>query len=328
MEDIIFAGSDSRKSVNVAEVSLILDNEDQHLNIDYSEVSVTRRVYRSGESEYLLNRQPCRLKDIVELFLDSGLGREAYSIIGQGKIEEILSSKSDDRRLIFEEAAGVLKYKTRKIQAEKRLNETQENVNRVEDILHELESQVEPLREQSSIAKEFIEAEKKRKKEDITITAAEINDLHARWTEAKQKLAAFKTQLDVHEKTIQQSEEAITSCRAESKAVAEALQKAQERRLHVSEELEKNEGRRGVLQERQKNAVYNIDQLTEDIADKSSKLESLEETAAARQELVEKEKAELNRWRAELRSLEGVLQGSGYRLKQNLTSLRLITLRY
>lgn len=322
MEDIIFAGSDSRKSVNVAEVSLILDNEDQHLNIDFSEVSVTRRVYRSGDSEYLLNRQPCRLKDIVELFLDSGLGREAYSIIGQGKIEEILSSKSDDRRLIFEEAAGVLKYKTRKIQAEKRLNETQENVNRVEDILHELESQVEPLREQSSIAKEFIEAEKKRKKEDITITAAEINDLHARWTEAKEKLASFKTQLEVHEKKIQQSEEAITSCREESKAVAEALQTAQERRLHVSEELEKNEGRRGVLQERQKNAVYNIDQLTEDIADKSSKLESLHATAAERQELVEKEKAELNRWKAELRSLEGILQGSGPGIEAKLDQLK------
>ncbi len=146
MEDIIFAGSDSRKPLNYAEVSLVLDNEDQHLSIDYSEVSVTRRVYRSGESEYLINKQPCRLKDIVDLFLDSGLGREAYSIIGQGKVEEIFSNKAEDRRVIFEEAAGVLKYKTRKVKAEKRLIETQENLFRVEDILHELEGQVEPFK--------------------------------------------------------------------------------------------------------------------------------------------------------------------------------------
>ncbi|GAE29213.1 chromosome partition protein smc [Halalkalibacter hemicellulosilyticusJCM 9152] len=107
MEDIIFAGSDSRKPLNYAEVSLILDNEDQYIAIDYSEVSVTRRVYRSGDSEYFINKQICRLKDIVDLFLDSGLGKEAYSIIGQGKIEEILSNKPEDRRVIFEEAAGV-----------------------------------------------------------------------------------------------------------------------------------------------------------------------------------------------------------------------------
>ena len=322
MEDIIFAGSDSRKSVNVAEVSLILDNDDQHLNIDYSEVSVTRRVYRSGESEYLLNRQPCRLKDIVELFLDSGLGREAYSIIGQGKIEEILSSKSEDRRLIFEEAAGVLKYKTRKIQAEKRLNETQENVNRVEDILHELESQVEPLRAQSSIAKEFLEADEKRKKEDISITAAEISDLHTRWTEAKDKLESYKVQLEGHAQHIQQSEEALATCREESKTVAEALQAAQEHRLTVSEALEKNEGRRGILQERKKNAVHNIDQLKEDITEKSAKLEQLIKSAAEQQELVRNEKAELNKWREQLRSLEDILTGTGPGIEAKLDQLK------
>ncbi|MDQ0206388.1 chromosome segregation protein SMC [Alkalicoccobacillus murimartini] len=322
MEDIIFAGSDSRKSVNVAEVSLILDNEDQHLNIDFSEVSVTRRVYRSGDSEYLLNKQPCRLKDIVELFLDSGLGREAYSIIGQGKIEEILSSKSEDRRLIFEEAAGVLKYKTRKIQAEKRLNETQENVNRVEDILHELESQVEPLREQASIAKEYLEAEKKRKNEDITITAAEIDDLHSRWTQAKEKLESLKSLLEKHSIKIQQSEEAIATCRTESKAVAEALQNAQEHRLNVSEELEKKEGRKGILQERKKNAVHNIDQLKEEIEEKDHKVEELTGIASELEAQVQKEKAELSKWRAQLRSLEDSLSGTGPGMQEKLEQLK------
>ncbi len=109
-----FAGSDSRKRLNLAEVTLTLDNDDHFLPIDFHEVSVTRRVYRSGESEFLINNQPCRLKDIIDLFMDSGLGKEAFSIISQGKVEEILSSKAEDRRSIFEEAAGVLKYKTRK----------------------------------------------------------------------------------------------------------------------------------------------------------------------------------------------------------------------
>lgn len=114
MEDVIFAGSDSRKPLNVAEVTITLDNEDGFLPLEYQEVSITRRVYRSGESEFFINRQPCRLKDIVDLFLDSGLGKEAFSIIGQGRVEEILSSKPEERRTIFEEAAGVLKYKLRK----------------------------------------------------------------------------------------------------------------------------------------------------------------------------------------------------------------------
>src|SRR5690625_646130 len=114
MEDIIFQGSDTRKPLNVAEVTLILDNSDQTLPLDYDEVSVTRRVYRSGASEFYINKQACRLKDIIDLFMDSGLGREAFSIISQGKVEEILSSKEEERRVIFEEAAGVLKYKQRK----------------------------------------------------------------------------------------------------------------------------------------------------------------------------------------------------------------------
>src|SRR5690625_4126148 len=144
----------TRKPLNIAEVTLILDNQDRTLPIDYQEVSVTRRVSRSGESEFFLNKQSCRLKDIVDLFMDSGLGREAFSIIGQGKIEEILSSKAEERRTIFDEAAGVLKYKKRKQKAEYKLAETQENLNRVEDIIYEIDGQLEPLKEQSSRAKD------------------------------------------------------------------------------------------------------------------------------------------------------------------------------
>ncbi len=134
MEDVIFAGSDSRKQLNFAEVTITLDNEKQTLPIEYNEVSVTRRVYRIGDSEFFLNNQPCRLKDIIDLFMDSGLGKEAFSIISQGKVDEILNSKPEERRTIFEEAAGVLKYKNRKKTAETKLSETSENLNRVNDI--------------------------------------------------------------------------------------------------------------------------------------------------------------------------------------------------
>src|SRR5699024_4402310 len=139
MEDIIFQGSETRNALNFAEVSIILNNEDEELPIDYHEVNITRRVYRSGESEFFINKQSCRLKDIVDIFMDTGLGRESFSIIGQGKIEEILSSKAEERRAIFEEAAGVLKYKQRKNKAQFKLDETAHNLERVEDIIYEIE---------------------------------------------------------------------------------------------------------------------------------------------------------------------------------------------
>ena len=156
MEDVIFAGSDSRKALNFAEVTLILDNADQRVALDFAEISVTRRVFRSGDSEYLLNKQTCRLKDITDLFMDSGLGKEAFSIISQGRVDEILNSRPEDRRTIFEETAGVLKYKQRKKKAEFKLIETDDNLNRVLDILHELDSRMEPLKIQSSLASDYL----------------------------------------------------------------------------------------------------------------------------------------------------------------------------
>ena len=135
MEDVIFNGTQKRKRMGYCEVSLVFDNEDHALSVDYTEVMITRRVYRSGEGEYYINKSACRLKDIVELFRDTGVGKEGYSIIGQGRIDEILSQKSEDRRGIFEEAAGIVKYRTRKEESEKRLANMRDNLSRVEDII-------------------------------------------------------------------------------------------------------------------------------------------------------------------------------------------------
>ena len=163
MEDVIFAGTESRKPLGFAEVSIIIDNEDGRLPVEYTEVQVTRRVYRSGESEYRINGTSCRLKDIQELFMDTGVGREGYSIIGQGRIDEILSAKGDERRRIFEEAAGIVKYKTRKNEAAAKLDKEQQNLVRVNDIIRELEGQLAPLEEQSEKAKEYLRLKERLK---------------------------------------------------------------------------------------------------------------------------------------------------------------------
>ena len=166
-EDIIFAGTQNRKSLGYAEASIVIDNSDGKLPIEYSEATVTRRIYRSGESGYFINKTPCRLKDILELFMDTGIGKDGYSIIGQGKIDEILSNKSEDRRNIFEEAAGIVKFRTRKVESEKKLEQTKLNLLRINDILTEIEGNLEPLQLQSEKAKKYLNFKEELKNIEI-----------------------------------------------------------------------------------------------------------------------------------------------------------------
>ena len=175
MPDIIFAGSDAKKALNLAEVTMVLDNSDHYLPLDYAEVSVKRRLFRNGDSEFYLNNQSCRLRDIQELFMDSGLGRESFSIISQGKVEAIFSSKSEDRRGIFEEAAGVLKYKQKKKQAEQKLFETQDNLDRLADIIYELTEQLTPLAQQKQAAQQFLTYKEELTQVDVSYVVQEMN---------------------------------------------------------------------------------------------------------------------------------------------------------
>ena len=155
--DVIFSGSDSRRALNSASVTLVFDNTDRSLPIDFNEVSIKRMAFRTGENEYYINNERVRLKDITELLTDSGTAKESFNIISQGKIDEILSNKPEDRRIIFEEAAGVLKYKRRKEEAIRKLDKTNQNLNRVNDIINELNSNIIPLEEASNKAKKYIE---------------------------------------------------------------------------------------------------------------------------------------------------------------------------
>ena len=175
-EDVIFAGTQARKSLGFAEVSMVIDNTDGKLPIEYSEVTVTRKIYRSGETGYFINKTPCRLKDVLELFMDTGIGKDGYSIIGQGKIDEILSNKSEDRRKIFEEAAGIVKYRTRKEESEKKLEQTKLNLLRINDILSEIESNIEPLKLQADKAKKYLDLREELKNIEVGLFLHNISE--------------------------------------------------------------------------------------------------------------------------------------------------------
>ena len=196
MEDIIFAGTETRKPVSFASVSLTIDNSDKKLDIDYSEVTVTRRVFRSGESEYLLNGNTCRLKDINELFYDTGIGKEGYSIIGQGQIDKILSGKAEERRELFDEAAGIVKFKKRKNETQKSLDNESQNLIRINDILAELEKQVGPLARQSDKAKEYLRLKEYLKKYEVNLFLLEESSTKGELTKVTGNLDIVNEELE------------------------------------------------------------------------------------------------------------------------------------
>jgi len=250
MQDIIFAGSDSRKAVNFGEVSLTLDNADKALPLDFSEVTVTRRVHRNGESEYLINKQPCRLKDITELFMDTGIGREAYSIIGQGRIEEILSTRSEDRRGIFEEASGIVKYKSRKKEAQKKLEDTENNLLRIHDLVSELNGQIEPLRDQAAKAETYKTLKEELKNKEIALYVHQIEGVHSSWTQTSERLNTLREEQTGLSTFVSKHDAILEEERQTLVQLEELLEKLQDELLRCSEDTEKTEGHVELLNER------------------------------------------------------------------------------
>ena len=253
MPDIIFAGSESRKQLNIAEVTVVLDNTDNYLPLGFSEVSVTRRYRRTGESDFFINKKACRLKDIQDLFMDSGLGKESFSIISQGKVEAIFASKPEDRRGIFEEAAGVLKYKQRKRKAEQKLFETEDNLSRVQDIIYELEDQLTPLAAQSEAAKEFLALKKELTAADVSLTVAKIKQTRDSWESAKTDFEELSKTVEEKSRFIQQTEQQLGTLREKRGSLDEQLETGQQQLLHLSEALKQTEGQKALLSERSKN---------------------------------------------------------------------------
>ncbi len=213
-EDIIFAGTQSRKALGFAEASLIFDNQDGSLPVEYNEVVVTRKLYRSGETGYYINKVPCRLKDIVELFMDTGIGKDGYSIIGQGRIDEILSNKSEDRRHIFEEAAGIVKYRVRKEESEKKLEQTRLNLLRINDILSEIEGQIDPLKMQAEKAKKYLSLREELKNIEVGLFVYNINNYKEKLEELKNSFSVLTSQKEEEDgklSSLQEEKEAVTA---------------------------------------------------------------------------------------------------------------------
>ena len=195
MQDVIFAGTENRKPLSYAYVAITLDNSDHKLPVDFEEVTVARRVYRSGESEYLINGNPCRLKEVSELFYDTGIGKEGYSIIGQGQIDRILSGKPEERRELFDEAAGIVKFKKRKNTAQKKLESERDNLVRVNDILAELERQVGPLQRQSEKAHTYLKKREELKQYDVNMFLLESERIGVQQKEVEEKYRIADEQL-------------------------------------------------------------------------------------------------------------------------------------
>lgn len=275
MEDIIFAGTQLRKPLGFAEVSLTLDNSDGKIPVDYSEVKVTRTVFRSGESRYAINGTQCRLKDIHELFMDTGIGREGYSIIGQGKIDEILSSKSDDRRRLFEEAAGIVKYKNRRNETLDKLEKEQRNLERVQDIIRELESKVEPLKNQSEKAKKYIALKDELKSLEITRFYNYVKKLDGQIDKLEEAFEILTADSSDKDERIKEIREAAQKLKEEIAAIDEAIAQKNTSLVEIKAESEKTEGLLNLLDEQILNFENNITRIKNDIDAAEIEIKSL-----------------------------------------------------
>ena len=247
MEDVIFNGTQKRKRMGYCEVSLVFDNEDHALAVDYTEVMITRRVYRSGEGEYYINKSACRLKDIVELFRDTGVGKEGYSIIGQGRIDEILSQKSEDRRGVFEEAAGIVKYRTRKEESEKRLANMRDNLSRVEDIIAELEGQLEPLEKASETARRYLNLRDELRVLECSAFVLRSDRAKERIAEAEQLLTGLKEAIASEEKRADELSAQREKANEGAQKLENEVTAAHDAVLELTRETEAREGELGVL---------------------------------------------------------------------------------
>ena len=312
MSDVIFNGTQKRKPLSYCEVSLVFDNEDHALALEAAEVMVTRRVYRNGESEYYLNRTACRLKDVVDLFRDTGIGKEGYSIIGQGRIDEILSRKSEDRRQVFEEAAGIVKFKARKEEADKKLQRTLENLERVDDILDELTKRLKPLEEQSRNARVYLELSTELKDLDLNLFLIRSDRARARLSELESELLTVQTILadtesaltdkttrrDETQNRIDQLEEAITKARTELMECAEHVHESQKKLSALQSRREtRSENRQRIVRE-QEEAQERLSEIEKDhariqadVEKQHSLIADAEQILRATQEAAEKAQA-------------------------------------
>ncbi len=315
MEDVIFNGTQERKAQAFCEVALTFDNSDAALPVDFNEVTVTRRVYRSGDSEYAINRNNCRLKDINELFRDTGIGKEGYSIIGQGKVEEILSNKSGDRRAALEEAAGVMRYRVRKEEAVRKLENTRKNLERLEDILNELQSQREPLQEQAEKTRVYLKLRDELKALEVNVFLHQYERMQERLVSAESAMQAMQEESEL----LYESERTLsgdTAAQEEAlRAIEQAASVAQNALITLMSGMEAHIGEAGVLNERKEHLLRERERLLSSITenehrweDRLAQIERLKTSDTAGRDMLKELDDEIAAADAELKDLQQAVE--------------------
>ena len=303
-QDIIFAGTQNRKSLGFAEASLIFDNTDGSLPIEYSEVTITRKIYRSGETGYYINKVPCRLKDVVELFMDTGIGRDGYSIIGQGKIDEILSNKSEDRRHIFEEAAGIVKYRARKEETEKKLEQTKLNLLRINDILSELENNIEPMQQQAEKAKKYLNLKEELKKIEIGLFLYNIDKNKKSLEELTEDEKIMNDTLNQEEGKLEKIKISKEELKSEIDEIITHIEELQNIGFESQKEIEQINSNINVSQTKIENNIENITRYKTDIENLENKIAELSEEVENRKNKKENLQKNKEKFENELKAKE------------------------
>lgn len=277
MEDVIFAGTEARKKVGFAEVSMYLDNSDGALPIDYNEVIVTRRVYRSGESNYLINGTECRLKDIQAIFMDTGLGKDGYSIISQGKIDEILSNKSEERRHIFEEAAGIVKYRTRKEEATRKLDNTEATLQRVGDVIGEIENTIGPLEKRAETAKKFLKLRDELKILDVKLFVNSVDSNASNIAKIDDLLNTLQADIEKQENLSKENETKKVELKAKIQELSDKIESLREKFFQEENEKEKLNSKISILDASINSANANSERLSSEINEDNEKISLLKD---------------------------------------------------
>ena len=327
-EDIIFAGTQNRKSLGFAEASIVIDNSDNKLPIEYNEVIVTRRIYRSGESGYFINKAPCRLKDVQELFMDTGIGKDGYSIIGQGKIDEILSNKSEERRNIFEEAAGIVKYRVRKQESEKKLEQTKINLLRITDILHEIEGTIEPLKAQSDKARKFLDLREELKDIEIGLFLHNIDTYKEKIKEIVADIDTISAQTSMEEEKLEDKKLQKDNLKLELENIIQEIENMQNSGFEISNKIEKINSDINVTKQKNESNLDTIERYEKEIEELKEKIKELEEEknqkiSKKNNLFADKEKfeKELEIKEAELKELTGKLSSKEIEIEEKKKKL-------
>ncbi len=305
MQDVIFAGTQNRKSLSYCEVSLFFDNSNKMFSIDYNEVIITRKLYRSGESEYFINKQPARLKDIVDLLHECGIGKEGYTIIGQGKVEEIMSAKPEDRRMIFEEATGIAKFKTRKIESERKLDRTHENLVRYNDIISEIENQLGPLEKQAEKAKEFNELSEQLKFHELNTYIAKVDGVESAKGKINDRINGINEQSSLRQTELASAQSEYEEIFADISATDERLKKLNDELLEKRVGMEKATGDKKLFEQRISYFEGQIERAESEIKDNEKLIEECISTLSANEKTISEAKNKLKKLEKDEDELNG-----------------------